>query len=271
VFHGTDFAVPYLSRCASVLTLHDLSPWATEPWRAASSRVRRRTPLLLRFGFATMIVTPTEAIRRSAIERFRLAPERVVATPLAAAACFRPANRVRPARPYFLFAGTLDARKNVDIIVGAWREIRAARDVDLVLAGRSGTAPVRPEPGLVIARDLTDEALAELYSHATAFLFPSHYEGFGLPVLEAMQCGAPVIASRDPAVMEVAGDSAALIDAGDAPGWKRAMERALEDDAWREDMIRRGYRRVSCFSWERTASLTRDVYQEAIGRFAAHA
>ena len=207
VFHGTDFAVPYLSQRASVLTLHDLSPWAAEPWRAASARVRRRTPVLIRLGFATMIVTPTEAIRRAAIERFSLAPDRVTATPLAAAACFRRTDAPPPARPYFLFTGTLDARKNVDRIIGAWREIRRERDVDLVLAGRAGSAPQTPEPGLIVRNEVSDAELAELYSHASALLFPSHYEGFGLPVLEAMQCGAPVIASRDPAVMEVAGDA----------------------------------------------------------------
>ncbi len=271
VFHGTDFAVPYLPRRPSVLTLHDLSPWAAEPWRAASARVRRRTPVLLRLGFATIIVTPTEAIRRAAIERFRLAPDRVTATPLAAAAHLRRSDGPPPARPYFLFAGTLDARKNLDVIVGAWREIRRQREVDLVLAGRAGSAPQTPEPGLILRSEVSDEELAELYSHASALLFPSHYEGFGLPVLEAMQCGAPVIASRDPAVMEVAGDAAALIDSGDAAAWKAAMEQALSDSAWSADMARRGMERSARFSWERTARLTREVYKEAIGRFAAHA
>ncbi len=271
VFHGTDFAVPYLSRCASVLTLHDLSPWADEPWRAPSVRVRRRTPVLLRLGFATMIVTPTEAIRRAAIERFSLAPDRVIATPLAAAACFRRSDGPPPARPYFLFTGTLDARKNVDLIIGAWREIRRGHDVDLVLAGRAGSAPRSPEPGLIIRDEVSDAELAGLYSQASALLFPSHYEGFGLPVPEAMQCGSPVIASRDPAVMEVAGDAAALIDSGDPAAWKTAMERALSDKNWRDDMARRGLARSAGFSWERTARLTHDVYKEAIGRFAAHA
>src|ERR1022692_2509151 len=88
--HGPDFAVPYLARCPSVLTLHDLSPWMDQRWHHAADRVRRRTPVLLELGIATMIVTPSETVRRQAIERFRLRPDRIVAIPEAAAPWFRP-------------------------------------------------------------------------------------------------------------------------------------------------------------------------------------
>jgi glycosyltransferase involved in cell wall biosynthesis len=271
VFHGTDFAVPYFPVCPSVMTLHDLSPWAPPPIRAASSRVRRRAPVLLRFGLATMVITPSEAVRRGAMERFRLAPDRVVATPLAAAQCFHPVPGEPPPRPYFLFAGMLDARKNVETIVAAWREVRKDRDVDLILAGRRRTAAIADEPGLAVRENVSDTELARLYSHATAFLFPSHYEGFGLPVLEAMQCGAPVIASRDAAVTEVAGDAAALTGATDVHAWSETMKTALSDEPWRAAMRERGFARALSFSWERTARLTREVYAEAIARFRREA
>jgi glycosyltransferase involved in cell wall biosynthesis len=271
VFHGTDFAVPYLPVCPAVMTVHDLSPWAPPPIRAASGRVRRRTPVLLRFGLATMVITPSEAVRRGVMERFRLAPDRVRATPLAAAQCFHPVPGELPPRPYFLFAGTLDTRKNVETIVAAWREVRKDGEVDLILAGRRRTAAVRDEPGLAVRENVSDAELARLYSHATAFLFPSLYEGFGLPVLEAMQCGAPVIASRDAAVMEVAEDAAALIDATDVRAWSATMKTALFDEPWRADMRQRGFARARSFSWERTARLTREVYAEAIARFRREA
>ena len=92
LIHGPDFAVPYLSRRPSVLTLHDLSPWMNEKWHHAADRVRRRTPVLLELGAATMVLTPGERVRRQAIERFRLRPERVVAVPEAAQASVVPAD-----------------------------------------------------------------------------------------------------------------------------------------------------------------------------------
>jgi glycosyltransferase involved in cell wall biosynthesis len=271
VFHGTDFAVPYLPVCPSVMTVHDLSPWLPPPIGAASSRVRRRTPVLLRLGLATMAITPSEAVRRGVIERFRLPPDRVVATPLAASACFQPTPADPPPHPYFLFAGMLDARKNVETIIAAWREVKKNRDVDLILAGRRRTAAVPDEAGLTVREDVSDTDLARLYTNASAFLFPSHYEGFGLPVLEAMQCGAPVIASRDPAVMEVAGDAATLLDASDVRAWSETMKAALANEPWRASMRERGLARAQSFSWERTARLTREVYAEAIARFRREA
>lgn len=271
VFHGTDFAVPYLPVCPAVMTLHDLSPWAPSPIRAVSPRVRRRTPVLLRFGLATMVITPSEAVRRGVMERFRIAPDRIAVTPLAAAECFHPVPGELPPRPYFLFAGTLDARKNVETIVAAWREVKQDCEVDLILAGRRRTAAVPDEPGLTVRENVSDTELARLYSKATAFLFPSHYEGFGLPVLEAMQCGAPVVASRDAAVTEVAADAATLLDATDVRGWSETMKTALSDEPWRAAMRQRGFARARSFSWERTARLTREVYAEAIARFRREA
>jgi hypothetical protein len=107
--HGPDFAVPYIPRRPSVLTLHDLSPWM-EPFQSyTSERIRRRTPVLLELGAATMIVTDSEAVRRQALDRFRLRPDRIVAVPLAAAARFRPVE-TPPQPPYFLYVGALEPR-----------------------------------------------------------------------------------------------------------------------------------------------------------------
>src|SRR5436190_2287180 len=98
--HGPDFAVPYLSRRPSVLTLHDLSPWMDEAWHHAAARVKRRTPVLLELGLAAMILTPGEAVRKQAIDRFRLKPDRVAAVPEAAAPWFRPVPAAN-GDPYF--------------------------------------------------------------------------------------------------------------------------------------------------------------------------
>ncbi len=265
LFHGTDFAVPYLPRRPSILTLHDLSPWMDATWHSDADRVRKRTPLLIGLGVPIMIVTPSEAVRRQAIDRFRIPSTRIRVIPHAASACFRPAE-VAPGPPYFLYAGTLEPRKNIAGLLKAWREVRRAYHVDLVLVGRrrSDFAQLSPEPGLQIIGEVSDQRLAELLAGALAFVYPSLYEGFGLPVLEAMQCGACVITSPDPAITEVAGGAA--LQAGSQAELVRVMldiaAHPEEARVWRE----RGVRRAADFSWRRTAQLTREVYEQALER-----
>ncbi|MBM3775433.1 MAG: glycosyltransferase family 4 protein [Acidobacteria bacterium] len=258
VFHGTDFSVPYLARRPSVLTLHDLAPWMGN----GNGRVRARTPWLLGLGLATMVITCSQAVRAEAIERFRIHPARVVAVPLAAAGEFRPA-RTQPARPYFFYAGSREPRKNVAALAGAWRELRREFEVELLLAGRGGGS--MPEPGLRELGEVSDAELAGLYSGAVAVVYPSTYEGFGLPVLEAMQSGACVIAGRAAAVEEAAGGAAVIVDSGRALA--AAMRQALIDPGWAAGWREKGLARARQFSWERTAALTRAVYVEARRRF----
>jgi glycosyltransferase involved in cell wall biosynthesis len=264
LIHGPDFAVPYLARRPSVLTLHDLSPWMEPRWHFAARRVARRTPVLLGMGMATMVVTPSQAVRKQAIERFRLRPERVAAVPEAAAGWLRPVE-TRPETPYFLFLGTLEPRKNVSALVEAWRGLRRRHKIDLLLAGRrrADCPPLPEEPGLRLLGEVPDERLSELYSGALALVYPSLYEGFGLPVIEAMQCGACVVASR--ALAETGGRAAVYADSLEE--LTRAMLRVAEDPEWRANCRARSLARAREFSWERTARLTRQVYEEARKRF----
>ncbi len=269
IFHGTDFSVPYLPKKPSVMTLHDLSPWLDPGWHSAGDRVRVRTPVLLRLGLATMVVTPTEAIRKEAIARFRLQPERIVAIPLAAGLQFQPSPGPAPRTPYYLYTGTLEPRKNLALIVRAWREIRKTRNVDLVLAGRrrSDFDAFPPEPGLQLPGIVPEADLPALYSGAAACLYPSFYEGFGLPVLEAMQCGACVLASEDPAIAEVSGGSAVLLNSQNEAKWVAAMTAVLDHPENFAGLREQAVRRAAQFSWKRTAQLTREVYEEAKRRF----
>lgn len=272
VFHGTDFAVPYLPLRPSVMTLHDLSPWRDPAWHADADRVRRRTPLLLRAGLATMVITPSDVIRKEAIEQFRLAPERVISVPLAASEHFRPAvndgNQTPRRKPYFLFVGTLEPRKNLPVLVEAWRTVRSETPVDLVIAGRrrADFVELAAEEGLVIEGPVEERDLPALYSNAAAVIYPSLYEGFGLPVLEAMQSGAVVIASRDPALMEVSGGEGALhVDAQDAHAWAEALRAALAGSLG--GLRDAALKRAASFSWQKTAIRTHEVYLEARRRF----
>lgn len=263
VFHGTDFSVPYLSRFPSVMTVHDLSPWTgADP---GARRIRRRTPILLRLKRATMVITPSQAVRAEAIERFRLPPDRVVAVPLAASAMFHRVDAAPPAKPYFLFVGTLDPRKNIGRLIEAWREVRKSFDIDLVIAGRvrpDFTAPVA-EPGLRLLGAVPDADLPGIYSGALAAAYPSLYEGFGLPVLEAMQCGAIVVTSRDPAIQEVSEDAVIHVDATDTRALAQALLAIARAPANFDSLRARALARARDFTWQRTARLTHEVYQAA--------
>src|SRR5258706_9409019 len=117
VFHGTDLSVPYLPVRRSVMTLHDLSPWMDPGWHIEADRVRGRTPMLLRLGLATIVITPSETVRRQALERFHLQNDRVVAVPLAASSTFKPSPKHREGPPYFLYVGTLEPRKNLPLLI----------------------------------------------------------------------------------------------------------------------------------------------------------
>jgi glycosyltransferase involved in cell wall biosynthesis len=269
VFHGTDFAVPYLPLRPSVMTLHDLSPWLNPDWHVESARVRNRTPMLLRLGLATMVITPSDAIRRAAIERFHLQRDRVIAVPLAAAPGFRPTPPAERTAPYLLYVGTLEPRKNIGFILDLWRELRREYPVDLVLAGRrrADFPEIPAEPGLRMAGLAAEEGLPALYSGAVACLYPSYYEGFGLPVLEAMQCGAVVIASRDPAIIEVAAEGAILLDVRDRALWMETLRLALKQPETMRGLRERALARAGEFSWTKTARLTKAVYEHAIQRF----
>jgi glycosyltransferase involved in cell wall biosynthesis len=166
-----------------------------------------------------------------------------------------------------VFVGTLEPRKNIPMLLEAWRKVKREENVDLVLAGRrrSDLPAIAPEEGLRILGETPEEDLPELYSNAIAAIYASEYEGFGLPVLEAMQCGAPVIISRDPALTEVSGGAAVTVS--NAGEMAAAMKSLMRDPV--ERLFRSGASlgRARVFSWGATARLTHEIYGEAIARF----
>lgn len=261
VFHGTNFEVPYLPVCPAVMTVHDLSPWMNTEWHANVARVRRRAPALIRLGLATMLIVPSLAVRSQVLSMFAINPDRVVAIQEGAAI---QRVQVPPVpRPYFLFVGTLEPRKNVPTLISAWQPLRERADLIIVGRRRSDAPEITPQPGLILAGEVTDDRLAELYTGAVAMVYPSLYEGFGLPVIEAMRCGAPVITSRDPALLETASDAAIHADPGELT---EAMRSLLDNPDLRSRLAVAALRRGSEFTWKRTAERTREVYGEAIAR-----
>lgn len=287
LFHGTNYDVPLWGGAATVLTIHDLSllvhPETHERRRVL--RARRRLPLMARAADA--IVTPTESVRLEVCERLGVAPSRVFAVPEAARACFTPLKfdetesvrlRVGAGSEFLLAVGTIEPRKNLPVLVEAFEEVlrvRASSRLRLVVVGGRGwmSAPVfeafeksAARASLVLAGYLGDEDLRALYSSCRAFVYPSVYEGFGLPPLEAMSCGAPVVAGRTPAVSEVTAGAARLFNPRDPSELARALVELLDDERARRELSDAGLRRAAQFSWERTARMTLEVYAQALKR-----
>lgn len=278
VFHGTDFSVPLQHSVPTVMTIHDLSPWKRAEWQPSAARIRRRMPWMLRLGLADQIITVSDAMRDEILDRFQLPPERVHAIPLAAsdrlgAGCDETdttASESAASRDaYFLYVGTLEPRKNIPILVDAWRELYAETGIRLKIAGRrrADFAPPAEEPGLEYLGAVPDSALAGLYDGALAVVYPSEYEGFGLPVLEAMRRGTPVIVSQAAALKELVSDSGIVVDVHSDGALREAMRSVAFDEALRQRLAKHSVRRAGDFSWRATASQTREVYKEAVKRF----
>jgi glycosyltransferase involved in cell wall biosynthesis len=258
VFHGTDFAVPYVPNRPTVLTVHDLSPWLRHT--PASARVRNRTSMLLRLRIPTFVHTPSEAVRAEVIDYFRWPADRIVAIPHAAASHFTPTPQV--AAPYFLYLGTLEARKNLGVLRDAiallWEQgIR----IPLRLAGHKRAGYEIPtHEGIQYIGPQEEASLPSLLSNAKAVLYPSLYEGFGLPILEAMQCGAPVIASDIPVHREVGAAAAYYANPADPAAWSDQMRDVLDNPPSGSQSTDR----AAQFSWDATAKSFRQLYERCI-------
>jgi glycosyltransferase involved in cell wall biosynthesis len=234
-----------------------------------------------------MIITPTEAIRREVCKHLGVSADRVVAIPEAPRAVFRPADpsetrdvlgRLGITGDFFLAVGTLEPRKNLKALAAGFNELlrTTTHRPQLVIVGREGwlheqfEMKIRGEgaAGLVkLTGYLTDSDLRALYSSCRAFVFPSVYEGFGLPPLEALACGATVIANRIPSQVEVLGNAAVLVDMSDVRLLRDALAQVLERENRSASRIAMGLSHAKRFTWERTADLTREVYQQATERF----
>jgi glycosyltransferase involved in cell wall biosynthesis len=288
LFHGTNYDVPLWRRCATVLTVHDLSLLLyPETHRKRSvRRARRRLPLMARTADA--IITPTESVRREVCEHLGSSAEKVFAIPEAARDSFRAMDfeSTREVRcklgcgdEFLLAVGTIEPRKNLAVLVTAFEQLARPRpQLRLVIAGGRGwlagpffeaikRSPARDR--IVVTDYLHDEELRALYASCRAFVYPSLYEGFGLPPLEAMACGAPVIASRIPALVEIAGAAASFFDPQDATNLAETILGLLEDDNARNKLSIAGQARAAEFSWEKAARATLEVYAVALKTFSA--
>lgn len=281
VVHSTAYTAPAFVRSRLVVTVHDLS-FVTHPqFHTEANRTfcRRETERAARR--AAMIIVPSQITKRDLQNCFNVPDERIAVIPEAAASEYRPvsdAGEVQRAlrkheisSDYLLFVGSIEPRKNLTGLLRAasgW--LRGGSRRQLVVAGPSGWLN-REVRQLVDTLDLGDrvrflgyvalEDLRSLYAGARAFVYPSFHEGFGLPVLEAMACGAPVIASTAPALEEIAAGAARLVAPESVDDLRRAIDLVADDDDERTRLRRLGLERAARYSWRETARRTLEVYQ----------
>ncbi len=285
LLHSLAFVLPLWSPRPGVVTIYDLSfvlcPEGLNPWRRLY--LRALTPLSARR--AKMVIVLAESTKEDLARIWGISREKIRVIPCGVDPTFRPRahgqalsdfrrHRGLPER-FILFVGTLEPRKNVTALVEAYAQLKGEVPHSLVLVGAKGW---RGEEVLAqIERSgLSDKVLfvgyvepKELplwYNAADLFVFPSLYEGFGLPPLEAMACGTPVIASYTSSLPEVVGEAGVLVDPHSLEGMAQAMRKVLGDGELREEMRRKGLERAKGFSWPRVARETVLVYQEAMGR-----
>ena len=291
LLHVPYFATPLASPCPVVVTMHDLiferfpsympSRWARTYYRLWTWAALRR---------ATAVLTVSEATRADLSRYYRLSPEEIHVTPLAAGSLYRPATaeqradvRRRYGLPpaYVLVVGARRPHKNVETVVRAFHRIRDRIPHTLVMVGEADRRFRDPVPGLIQQLGLDDRVLELprvpeydlplVYSAADVLACPSIIEGFGLPVLEAMACELPVVTSRCSSLAEVGGDAAILIDPTDDKQLAAALFKIAGDAGFRADLKARGAVRARMFSWEHTARRTLEAYRHASTSSAAFA
>jgi glycosyltransferase involved in cell wall biosynthesis len=282
LYHSAYYLMPYAPGAPSVVTCYDLIPLIYPQYFTATQRLIFRTAHWLALRTARVTLAISEATKNDLVRYFRIDPRRIVVTPLAADVHFQPPSRAEvdrvrqqyalPAR-YVLYFGSNKPHKNVSRLVQAFAK-SGVRDqeseIELVIAGH-WVQRYRQAQELVEELNLKDRVrfvgpvkdadLPALYGGAELFVFPSEYEGFGLPVLEAMACGAPVVCSNRSSLPEVAGDAALLCDPRDVEALAHTIEQALTDRDLRATLQQRGLARAAQFSWEQTAQQTRQIYQ----------
>jgi glycosyltransferase involved in cell wall biosynthesis len=287
--HAPSLAVPPKGGKPLVVSIHDAAPWIFPGTFTARGRWFHAMGARAALRRADRVITGSAAAAGELAEHMSLPPDRVRVVPYGVSA---PAVRPGPGEvgevvrryglegsEYVLWVGSLEPRKGVGTLVNAMAQLvaRPARGAGpgpvLVLAGYPGWQNSDLLPAAGLARlgtqfrqvgQVTDPELWALYSGAALFAFPSLHEGFGLPVLEAMASGTPVVASDIPALREVAGTAALLLPVGDAGAWAGAIEALLADGGRRAEMAEQGRRRAEQFSWAATAAATLEVYRELL-------
>jgi glycosyltransferase involved in cell wall biosynthesis len=287
LYHEPNF-IPWECDLPTVVTVHDLSVIHHPEWHPPERVALHERHFAETLKRCRHILTVSEAMRREIVATMGVPWEQVTAVPNGVRSDVRPmsASEIAPVRTrlglpddYLLYVGTIEPRKNVLTLLRAYCALDDATRsrCPLVLAGQWGWGYEREEAflnneakhrGVIHLGYVADADLPAVYAGAAALVYPSHYEGFGLPPVEMMACGGAVLASTDAAVREVCGEAAHFIDANDECGWRDAMRRLICDAEWRSQLRRDTVERASRFSWVKCADETWQTYQQVLSPLA---
>ncbi|MHB8620299.1 MAG: glycosyltransferase family 4 protein [Chloroflexota bacterium] len=283
VLHSSDYIPPFHRSCRSVITVHDLAFLIYPELLTSASRAYFNRHIRRAVHSADRIIAVSQATRQDLTQRLDVPAEAIDVVYEGADPAMGPVTdapaldsyRQRRGLPadYVLFVGTLEPRKNLPVLIRAFAQVkRQGYAGKLVLAGAPGWlcedvyAEVERQAlgqEVLFTGPVRRDELPLLYSGARLLAFPSLYEGFGLPLVEAMACGLPVVTANVSSLPEVAGGAALLVDPGDPEALAGAVWRLLDDATLAADLRARGLARAGCFSWDRAARETWDVYRKA--------
>lgn len=286
VYHGAAYAMPVLCPVPGVVTVHDLSFERLPETLPAMQRRYLSIATRLSVRRAAALIAVSDFTRRELIELLGAEPARVHVVHNGIEPQFRPApqseqeeSRGRYGLPeeFILTLGTLQPRKNLGLLLRAYAELRGRKPdtPPLAVVGGHGWGNEDPEriaaqlgigEQVLLLGYVPDDDLPALYSACRLFAYPSRYEGFGLPVVEAMACGAPAVVADAASLPEIGGEAVLAIGPDDAAGWAAAMGSLLDDESRRESMRRSGLSRAKRFSWSRAARQTAEVYGHVLAQ-----
>jgi glycosyltransferase involved in cell wall biosynthesis len=285
IVHGTNYSVYPCNNCLKVINIYDLTfikypNYIDSVVKTYTERVKRC------LQWTDLVLTISESSKKDIIEYLKVDPEKVYVTPLA--------SRYNPdylsaeiihalekqvnydfSQPYLLFVSTIEPRKNINALISTFNFLKKKYKIEhqLILIGKKGwnyeqiftAIENSPWKNEILHLDyLSDELVALFYSKADVFVYPSHYEGFGLPVLEAMTLGTCVISSQTSSIPEVAGDAALLINPNEPIQLAEAILKVISDSQLRQQLIDKGKEQAKLFTWERTARETLKAYKSII-------
>jgi glycosyltransferase involved in cell wall biosynthesis len=282
VLHGPVNVVPILATCPLVVTVHDLAYLRFPEVVPARRRQYFSKMTSLATRRADHVIAVSESTKADIVELLEVGPERITVTPLAADERFRPLSEDEKAafrttqkltKPFILYLGNIEPRKNLPTLLRAFDRLAPQVEHDLVIVGGEGwmmkefyatLAGMTHRDRVRIYGFAPVEDLPAWYNVAELFVFPSLYEGFGLPPLEAMACGTPVVTSNVSSLPEVVGDAALTVAPLDTDGLAEAMGRILGDEQLATALWSAGLERAATFTWNRTAARTITAYHSAL-------